>query len=165
MCPHTSRIRLALSLVCCGLGAAASSSLSYGENFALQIASPVAGQGAMLKSASFVFRSTGCAELSKVEITAKAEGLVGGERRTLPLETFAAPAPGVFAVFKKWPAEGTWIVALSGVCGSDRSVAGALVAIAGGRAAGPDRKNSKFFSHAPTEVEIVAALKVAESAK
>jgi hypothetical protein len=124
----------------------------------LQIASPVAGQGAMLKSASFVFRSSGCVDPSKVEVIAKAEGLVDGERRTLQLETFAAPAPGVFAVFRKWPAEGAWIVSLAATCGPTLS-AGALVAIAPGKGAGPDRKNSKLLPHAPTEVEIAAALK------
>ncbi len=134
------------------------------QPFALQIASPVAGQGATLKSASFVFRSSGCADLSKFEVTAKAEGLVNGERRTLPLETFAAPAPGVFAVFKKWPPEGIWIVSLSATCGTTAS-AGALVAVAGDRSPGPDRKNSKFFPHPPTEAEIASALKAAASKK
>jgi hypothetical protein len=143
-------------LVLAAFATAASSAL--GENFALQIASPVAGQGAMLKSASFVFRSTGCTEMRNFQVTAKAEGMVDGERKTLPLETFAAPAPGVFAVFKKWPAEGTWIVALSATCGPTLT-AGALVAIAPGRGAGPDRKNSKFLPNAPAEAEIVAALK------
>lgn len=128
---------------------------AYGEQpFSLQIASSIAGQGPHLKSSSFVFRSLGCPDPSKVEVTAKAEGRVRAERRTIPLKLVPSPAPGAFAIFRDWPAEGVWVISLAAKCG-DRS-AGALVAPG---VSGPDRERSKFLSRAPSEADIEAALK------
>ena len=49
------------------------------EAFSFEIASPVAAQDFRFKSAAFVFRTTGCPEPAKAEITATGEGLAGGE--------------------------------------------------------------------------------------
>lgn len=128
--------------------------IASAETFSLQIAGAVAGQGPHLKGASFVFRSLGCPDAGKVEVTAKAEGRVDRQRRTMPLKTVPSPAPGAFAIFREWPAGGTWVVSLAAKCGT--LTAGALV-VPG--ANGPDRDRSKFLARAATESEIEAALK------
>ena len=124
------------------------------QPFSLQIASSIAGQGPHLKSSSFVFRSLGCPDPSKVEVTAKAEGRVRAQRRTVPLRLVPSPAPGAFAIFREWPTEGVWVISLAAKCGA--RTAGALVAPG---ASGPDRERSKFLSRAPSEADIEAALK------
>jgi hypothetical protein len=131
------------------------------DQFALQIASPVAGQGANLKSSAFVFRSTGCPDAGKVLVTAKAEGKVQGQRRTLTLKTTPAAAPGTFGVFREWPQEGVWIVNVAAKCGTES--AGTLVVLA--ERGGPNREASKFFSHAPTDSEVEAVLNSAVAGK
>jgi len=124
------------------------------EPFSLQIASAVAGQSANVKSAAFVFRSQGCAEPEKMDVIAKAEGRVNGERRTVPLQLRPAASAGAFAVIRQWPPEGVWVINLAAKCGS--STAGALVVPGEG---GPNRGASKFMAQAATEKEIEAALR------
>ena len=51
------------------------------QAFSFEIASPVAAQDFRFKSAAFVFRTTGCPEPAKAEITATGEGLAGGAYR------------------------------------------------------------------------------------
>ena len=46
-------------------------------------------------------------------LQASAEGIVNGARRTLPLRLDTTPVPGVFAVRRQWPAEGTWLLRIS----------------------------------------------------
>lgn len=125
-----------------------------GEAFSLQIASAVAGQTFHVKSAAFVFRSQGCADPAKMEVTGKAEGRVNGQRRTMPLRIVSAPTPGVFAVNREWPAEGVWIINLAAKCAG--ATAGALV-VPGER--GPVREASKFFAQSPAEVQIEKTLR------
>jgi hypothetical protein len=47
------------------------------------------------------------------EVVATAEGLVGGVRKTVPLRIDTTSQPGVFAVVKQWPTEGTWLLRIS----------------------------------------------------
>lgn len=60
-------------------------------------------------------------------VTGKAEGLVNGERRSIPLELTATSRPGVHALAKQWPDEGVWVLVISTV---GRSEASALVELA-----------------------------------
>jgi hypothetical protein len=128
--------------------------ISPAQEFSIQIAGPVAAQNYQVKSSAFVFRTTGCAEPAKPVVTAKAEGKVSGERRSIPLKVAQVPTPGVYAVFRQWPAEGTWIVNITGYCGSASTAA--LVATS---AKGFVRESSKFFPRSATESEIESALK------
>lgn len=50
---------------------------------------------------------------SLADVSGTAEGLVKGERRSVPLEVTTTTRPGVFAVRRAWPAEGTWMVRVS----------------------------------------------------
>ena len=43
-------------------------------------------------------------------VTGKAEGIVGGERRSVALKFGGTSRTGVFALDKQWPSEGTWVL-------------------------------------------------------
>lgn len=47
------------------------------------------------------------------DVSGAAEGLVNGERRTVPLEFTSTTRPGVFAVRRAWPGGGTWVIRVS----------------------------------------------------
>ena len=124
------------------------------EGFTFTIGNPVASQDFRAKGAAFVFRTEGCADPAKSQISATAEGLLKGERKSLTLQVMAMPKPGIYAVFQGWPAEGDWIVNLKGTCADAK--AGALVPI------GPKgfiREASKFFHRPATDAEIETSLK------
>jgi hypothetical protein len=134
------------------------------EGFTFTIASPVASQDFRAKGAVFVFRTEGCADTAKAQISGTAEGILKGERKSVSLQVVAMK-PGVYAVYQGWPPEGSWVVNLRGTCPTatpDESraprqdVAGALVPI------GPQgfiRESAKFFSRAATDAEIEKSLK------
>ncbi len=46
-------------------------------------------------------------------VSGTAEGLVNGERRSLPLEFTSTSRPGVYALKQQWPAEGDWVLAIA----------------------------------------------------
>jgi hypothetical protein len=124
------------------------------EGFTFTIGNPVASQDFRAKGAAFVFRTEGCADPAKSQISATAEGLLKGERKSLTLQVMALPKPGIYAVFQGWPAEGDWVVNLKGTCADAK--AGALVPI------GPKgfiREASKFFPRPATDAEIETSLK------
>jgi hypothetical protein len=50
---------------------------------------------------------------SLASVSGSAEGLVNDARRTIALTFDATSRPGVFAVRRQWPSEGTWIVRVS----------------------------------------------------
>jgi hypothetical protein len=129
------------------------SPLAWAQAFIFEIGSPVAAQDFRFKSAAFVFRTTGCSEPGKVEVSATGQGLAGAERRSMALRVIASSKPGVYAVLQQWDA-GQWVVILKGSCGEAQ--AGAIIPV------GPHgfvREASKFYSHPPTAAEIDAALK------
>ena len=137
-----------------GIAACAAAALVLAEGFSFTIGSPVASQDYQAKGARFVFRTQGCAEPAKSQISGSAEGLVKGERRSVALKLVGMTKPGVYAVYQNWPAEGEWVVNLKGTC-ADAS-AGAIVPI------GPKgfiRESSKFFPRPATNAEIETSLK------
>lgn len=46
-------------------------------------------------------------------LTASAEGIVNGARRTIRLRLDTTPVAGVFALRRQWPTDGTWLVRIS----------------------------------------------------
>jgi len=127
--------------------------LAMAEGFTFTIGNPVASQEFQFKTATFVFRTEGCTDAAKSQISATAEGVVKGARRSLPLKVMPGARPGVYAVFHSWPAEGQWVVNLKGACGN--LSAGAIVAM------GPKgfiRESSKFFPRPATDSEIETSL-------
>ncbi len=137
-----------------GIAAFAVAALVLAEGFTFTIGSPVASQDYQAKAAAFVFRTEGCAEPGKAQISGTAEGLVKGARRSVVLKVTAMTKPGVYAVYQNWPPEGDWVVNLKGTC-TDAS-AGAIVPI------GPKgfiRESSKFFQRPATNAEIETSLR------
>ena len=80
----------------------------------LSIESPVNPFDPTARGAAFlvhaVFRE-GQAQLS--DLTGKAEGLVDGSRRSTPLRFDTTGRPGVFAVRRQWPSDGTWLLRIA----------------------------------------------------
>jgi hypothetical protein len=137
-----------------GIAACAAAALVLAEGFTFSVGSPVASQDYRAKGAAFVFRTQGCAEPAKPQISGTAEGLVKGVRQSVALKLMAMTKPGVYAVYQNWPAEGEWLVNLKGTC-ADAS-AGAIIPI------GPKgfvRESSKFFPRAASNAEIETSLK------
>src|SRR6266478_2768942 len=94
-----------------GIAACAAAALVLAEGFTFNLGSPVASQDYQAKGAAFVFRTQGCTEPAKSQISGTAEGLVKGERRSVALKVVVAMnKPGVYAVYQNWPAEGEWVV-------------------------------------------------------
>jgi hypothetical protein len=130
---------------------------AYGKDFSLTIGNPVAvalPDGVKKKDAGMAVRVENCADVAKAQVTATAEGIVNGARRSVPVRLAAATTPGAFAVSHDWPWEGAWVVHLTGHCGA--STASAVVPF------GPNgflRESSKFFPRAATAAEVEAVLK------
>ena len=80
----------------------------------LSIESPVNPFDPTARGAAFlihaVFRE-GQAQLSDVSGTA--EGLVNGARRSIPLRFDSTGRPGVFAVRRQWPSDGSWLLRIA----------------------------------------------------
>jgi hypothetical protein len=137
-----------------GVAACAAAVLALAEGFTFTIGSPVASPDGRAKTAAFVFRTEGCADSAKAQISGTAEGLVKGARRSMALKVGPLSTPGVYAVYQNWPAEGEWVVNLKGTCVGAN--AGALIPIG---SKGFIRESSKFFPRPATDAEIETSLK------
>ncbi len=67
-------------------------------------------------------------------VEARAEGMVNGQRKTLPLTLERTDRDGVYALRQTWPDQGDWVLVITGAPG-DGSVT-ALVSIADGNIRG-----------------------------
>jgi len=132
-------------------------SSAMAQDFSLQVGPPVAGQGQPAKSSLLVVRPGGCADPATAQITATAEGIVDGARRSVPLRLSALQAPGVHAVPKDVAGRGVWVINLVGTCAG--KAVGAIVSLVGSN---PEyrREAVKYFPHPATPSEIDASLKV-----
>ena len=125
------------------------------QSFTLQVGPPVAGNAPIAKNSVFVVRPGDCPDPAAAQIKARAEGVVNGARRSVPLSITALNAAGVHAVKKEWPNEGAWIVNVVVACGGKTS--GALVTL--GPKNSYQRDGVKMIPHEPTQQEIDASLK------
>lgn len=50
---------------------------------------------------------------TRADLTGAAEGLVSGQRRTVPLHFDASSVPGIFSLRSQWPTEGTWLLRIT----------------------------------------------------
>lgn len=141
----TVRVAIALALMTAAV---------WAQSFGFEVGNPIAAQDYRVnKSAAFAFRITGCAEPEKADISATAEGIADGARRTVTVKVTQTARPGVYAVLPQWGA-GRWAVVLKGSCGAMQ--AGAVIPV-GPR--GFIREDSKFFARPATAAEIDAAVK------
>jgi hypothetical protein len=152
---------LRMGMLRIGITACAAVALALGEGFSFTLGNPVAAQDYRAKTASFVFRTEGCADPAKAQITGTAEGLVNGIRHSVPLKVSAMAKAGIYAVYQTWPTEGAWVVNLKGACGAEN--AGALVPTT---TKGFLRDSVKFFPRPARHMEIETALRnLAQGAK
>lgn len=133
----------------------APASIGSSQDFVLQVGPPIAGKAQPAKGSLLVVRPAGCADPASAQITATAEGLVSGVRRSVPLTLAALPTPGVHAVPKEWPKGGVWIVSLVGTCAG--KTAGAIVSM--GSNFDYRRESVKLLAQRATPAEIDASLK------
>ena len=68
-------------------------------------------------------------------VTGKAEGIVGGERRSVALKFGGTSRTGVFALDKQWPSEGTWVLFITANQGPDDDVTAVVELAANGQVA------------------------------
>src|SRR5688572_13459093 len=99
----TSTVAIALSAIAFG-----------GGGYWIEFANPSASTDPAAKDALAIVRSVGCGRPSESKITATAEGLVNGQRKSVTLEPVALSSPGVYAIKGAIPSEGVWIVAAKG---------------------------------------------------
>lgn len=128
-------------------------SIASAQSLSLTIGNSVAGQNFAMKSAQFVFRINGCADLSKAQVTATAEGSANGERRSMPLRLVAGQPAGVYAVSQQWGPDGKWVVGITATCGVETT--GAIVPVNGNSFV---RDGIQMLPHAPSKSEIESAL-------
>jgi hypothetical protein len=80
--------------------------------FYIVVERPAAGSNPKLKDAVMVARPHGCIDPAMATLSATAEGLVGGQRRSVPVR-LTTVSPGVYAVKRQWPKEGVWLLAFT----------------------------------------------------
>ena len=87
-----------------GIASFAIAALALADGFTFSLGSPVAAEDFRAKAATFVFRTEGCADPAKSQISGTAEGIVNGTRRSVALKVAAMSKPGIYAVYQTWPA-------------------------------------------------------------
>jgi hypothetical protein len=80
----------------------------------LSIESPVNPyDGSLAGSVLLVHAATRDGTPTIADVNGSAEGIVNGARRSIALKFDPTARPGVFAVRKQWPSEGTWLLRIS----------------------------------------------------
>jgi hypothetical protein len=114
---NTNRVstRRALTLVSLGgvllLLASVSSVMAGG--FQLSVETPGKSAEPQLKDVVLIARTYGCHQPADAKLSASAEGLVNGARKSVPLE-LRSIGSGVYGIKQQWPSEGKWVLALTG---------------------------------------------------
>jgi hypothetical protein len=80
--------------------------------FQISVQAPDAAKMSM-KDAVLVVRTFGCMKPADANVTITAEGMVAGRRQSVPVELHADET-GVYAIRQQWPAEGKWVLVLTG---------------------------------------------------
>lgn len=67
-----------------------------------------------VKEAVLLVRPIGCHEPSAAKLSVRAEGLVDGQRKSLAVRLTPLGDEEGYAVRRQWPAEGVWVLTLTG---------------------------------------------------
>ena len=134
-----------------------------GTSFRLEVGSPIAVGIAKSKEikksdGKFVLaiRTRLCDRPASVTITGTAEGIVRGQRQSIPLQFVAvAPDEGIFMVQQQWPANGSWVLQLNGSCPSPKASASTLVPLDKGTFI---REKTEVLGEPATKKQVEAAL-------
>jgi hypothetical protein len=122
---------------------------------AVQITDPAGNAEAVSKNIAIVAQTTACHEPEKTQITASAEGVVNGVRRTIPLKIVALSATGTYGISRDWPATGTWVVRIVAKNPDYPYVSGILARIDANSIAWSSLER---YHHEPTDQEVTAML-------
>ena len=87
--------------------------LALAGGFQLSIETPTGAADPQLKDVVLVARTYGCHQPADAKLTATAEGLLNGQRKSMPLE-LRSIGSGVYAIKQQWPSEGAWVLTLTG---------------------------------------------------
>ena len=79
----------------------------------ISIETPVNPYDASTRNAFLVVHAFHHGDASGMPVTGTAEGLVGGERRSIALQFSATSQPGAYALRKQWPDAGTWTLVIT----------------------------------------------------
>ncbi len=122
----------------------------------LEIGNPSANPEAQSKHAVLVARITACHSPEKTTVTATAEGIVDGTRRTIPLNVIPLSTAASFAVTRQWPEQGSWAVKMVATNPDYKNYATCVLV--------PMQKDAvqwaaiKHYSHVPDGAEIAAVI-------
>jgi hypothetical protein len=111
---HRSSIRTTLTLMSFSavlLFASASTAMAGG--FQLSVETPGSSVEPQLKDVVIIARTYGCHQPADAKLSATAEGIVNGARKSMTLE-LRSIGSGVYGIKQQWPSEGTWVLALTG---------------------------------------------------
>jgi hypothetical protein len=102
-----------LRLPILGLFLISASAWAHASEFFIRVEAPSPGSKYhAIKDAVLVIRAYSAGEPTTARLTATAEGLVDGKRRTIALKVRPA-SEGIYSVAQEWPSQGDWIVVVS----------------------------------------------------
>lgn len=93
-------------------------------------------------------------------VSGTAEGIVRGERRSIPLRFTATSRAGEYVLRRMWPAEGTWTLLISVAQGTDDKATAVIEIGAGGQVASvrvPTRMQGDYMIPAPVAMSDIDA--------
>jgi hypothetical protein len=123
----------------------------------LDIGNPSANQEAVAKHAVLVARMTACNSPEKTTVTASAEGVVDGMRKSIPLKIVPLSTAGTYAITREWPTEGSWAVRMVATNPDYKDyTASVLVPLDNGALQWASVKH--YYRHPPAEAEVAAVL-------
>jgi len=132
--------------------------------FQISVQAPDATKMSM-KDAVLIVRTFGCMKPADANVTITAEGMVAGHRQSMPVELHADDT-GVYALRQQWPAEGKWVLVLTGTLHGmtstvfvelgDKGRVYADTNLEAGQLAG---KHARGLRRTPTSSDVEAALK------
>jgi len=122
----------------------------------LEVSDVAGNPEAQLKHAVLVARTTACQSPEKTTITATAEGIVNGVRRSIPLKVIPLATAGTFAVSREWPAQGAWAVKLVAANPEYKNYSTGIVVPFDNDS--PRLAAVQHYYHAPTDMEVAAAI-------
>lgn len=79
----------------------------------ISIETPVNPYDASTRNGFLVVHAFHHGDASGMPVTGTAEGLVGGERRSITLQFLATSRPGAYALRKQWPDAGIWTLVIA----------------------------------------------------
>ena len=80
--------------------------------FVLEFGNPRNSSDSKAKGAITIVRALGCHEPEKAQLSATAEGLMSGNRQSVPLELVKLDSAGMWAIKGAIPPTGSWVISV-----------------------------------------------------